>query len=841
MRNIPGVLEGGGGGDGGVIIAQPFKGKKIILIGNSVVAEQDVPDGQGWSTKLAAKSGATVIKYGYPGKPWSWKTALGATNTSIYSNRNSWDRTGDVYILYSGGNDPRLEIAKGVYTDTATDNNHMGTLRATVNLIRSWNPNAIVVIAISLPRDGPPGAVVKNEDKNLLGNSLMDHNAEARLLAYDLKCPVWDMFGIGMDYSTDYQTDRVHPNAAGSTKMADSGVGFLATLKPPAATDNTAPNVPARPTLVSKTHNSVTLSWTAVTDNPNPGGVGVASYIVEGGVSPVTVSSGTQTIISGLNPNTPYNFTLKARDANGNTSAASPALAVTTDAAPAGGGPTVYFRDTFSGADGSLNAHQPETGAPWDTSVATTPANWQLVGGAVKYTGTSGDKILIESGAPSGDYTLLYNVYAAGGKQGFIFRGLNGTNYLYVRYDAAAAGKELKLYKRSDATGAATTTMLHEVAATINTTSSHDIKIVVSGNNIKVYLEGSATAAMDFTLAAADATEYAGRTKVGMYAGGENTSQWNELTVQSNAATSTPTTDNTAPNVPARPTLVSKTHNSVTLSWTAVTDNPNPGGVGVTNYIIEGGPTAVTVGTGTQTTIPGLNPETLYNFTLKARDANGNTSTASPALAVTTDAAPTGGPTVYFRDTFSGPDGSLDGHAPETGQPWDTLVATTPANWQLVSGAAKYIGTTGDKIYNESGAPSGDYTLIYKVFAAGGKQGFVFRGLNGTNYLYVKYDAAAAGKELKLYKRSDATGTATTTMLHEVAATINTTTSHEIKIVVSGNNIKVYLEGSATAAMDFTLSAGDATEYAGRTKIGMYAGGENQSQWNEVTVQSNTA
>ncbi|MCZ8518898.1 fibronectin type III domain-containing protein [Paenibacillus caseinilyticus] len=621
----------GGGGTGDVIIAQPFKGKKIIVIGNSIVAEQDVPAGQGWSTKLAARTGGTVIKYGYPGKPWSWKTALGATNTSIYSNRNSWDRTGDVYILYSGGNDPRLEIDKGVYTDTATDNNHMGTLRATVNLIRGWNPNAIVVIAISLPRDGPPEAVVKNEDKNLLGNSLMDHNAEARLLAYDMKCPVWDMFGIGIDYATDYQADRVHPNAVGSTKIADSGAGFIATLKLPAgaadttapgapasltspskttttvnlawtaatdnpggsgvtgykvyrngtliatlgnvlsyqatgltqstaytftvravdakgnegpaatlsvttsapASDSTAPNVPAQPTLVSKTHNSVTLSWTAVSDNT--GGVGVTNYIIEGGPSAVTVGTVTQTTITGLNPSTPYNFTLKARDANGNTSTASPALAVTTDAAPAGG-PTVYYKDTFTGPNGSLNGHQPETGAPWDTSVATTPANWQLVNNAAKYTGTTGDKILVESGAPTGDYTLIYNVYAAGGKQGFAFRGLNGTNYLYVRYDAAAAGAELKLFKRSDVTGTATTTQLHAVAATINTTASHEIKIVVSGNNIKVYLEGSATAAMDFTLSTADATEYAGRTKFGMYAGGENTSQWNEVTVQSNAA-----------------------------------------------------------------------------------------------------------------------------------------------------------------------------------------------------------------------------------------------------------------------------------------------------------------
>ncbi|WP_066584134.1 glycoside hydrolase family 48 protein [Cellulomonas timonensis] len=101
----------------------------------------------------------------------------------------------------------------------------------------------------------------------------------------------------------------------------------------------------------------------------------------------------------------------------------------------------------------------------------------------------------------------------------------------------------------------------------------------------------------------------------------------------------TPTTpDTTAPTVPTGLTSPSKTATSVSLSWTASTD-----AVGVTGYDVYRGTTLVGTATGTTYTDTGLTASTAYSYTVRAKDAAGNISAASTALAVTTSA--TGGDT----------------------------------------------------------------------------------------------------------------------------------------------------------------------------------------------------
>ncbi|WP_276316163.1 discoidin domain-containing protein [Paenibacillus lignilyticus] len=95
--------------------------------------------------------------------------------------------------------------------------------------------------------------------------------------------------------------------------------------------DTTAPTAPTGLTSPSQTSTSVNLSWTASTDN-----VAVTSYdVYKNGANPVNVS-GTTAVISGLTASTSYTFTVKAKDAAGNASAASSPLSVTT--AASGGG-----------------------------------------------------------------------------------------------------------------------------------------------------------------------------------------------------------------------------------------------------------------------------------------------------------------------------------------------------------------------------------------------------------------------------------------------------------------------------------------------------------------------
>lgn len=108
------------------------------------------------------------------------------------------------------------------------------------------------------------------------------------------------------------------------------------------------------------------------------------------------------------------------------------------------------------------------------------------------------------------------------------------------------------------------------------------------------------------------------------------------LSPASNAVTvttSAPASDTSAPTVPANVAVTAKSSTSVTLTWTASSDN-----VGVTGYRIEYGTASVEVA-GTSATIGGLSPGTSYTFTVKARDAAGNYSTASSAVTATTDSA----------------------------------------------------------------------------------------------------------------------------------------------------------------------------------------------------------
>lgn len=103
----------------------------------------------------------------------------------------------------------------------------------------------------------------------------------------------------------------------------------------------------------------------------------------------------------------------------------------------------------------------------------------------------------------------------------------------------------------------------------------------------------------------------------------------------------TPPADTQAPSTPTGLRSTGVTSSSVSLSWTASTDD-----VGVTGYeVLRGGAVGATT-TGTSATISGLSPATAHSFSVRAKDAAGNTSAASAAVSVTTSPDTGGGSTV---------------------------------------------------------------------------------------------------------------------------------------------------------------------------------------------------
>ena len=127
--------------------------------------------------------------------------------------------------------------------------------------------------------------------------------------------------------------------------------------------DNQVPSVPANLASPSRTSTSVDLTWSASTDN-----VGVTAYEVFRGGTLVGTTSNANYSVGSLSANTAYSFTVNAKDAAGNTSAASSVLSVTTNAATTGGPVGYTFcsnegqnciltgtQDIAYGADGSFS------------------------------------------------------------------------------------------------------------------------------------------------------------------------------------------------------------------------------------------------------------------------------------------------------------------------------------------------------------------------------------------------------------------------------------------------------------------------------------------------------
>ncbi len=94
-------------------------------------------------------------------------------------------------------------------------------------------------------------------------------------------------------------------------------------------TDSEAPSVPTDLISSAVTHNSLTLTWTASTDN-----VAVTGYSVYRNGALVNTVTNTLYNDSGLTASTPYTYTVAAFDAASNTSAQSTAYSVTTQVEP---------------------------------------------------------------------------------------------------------------------------------------------------------------------------------------------------------------------------------------------------------------------------------------------------------------------------------------------------------------------------------------------------------------------------------------------------------------------------------------------------------------------------
>lgn len=109
----------------------------------------------------------------------------------------------------------------------------------------------------------------------------------------------------------------------------------------------------------------------------------------------------------------------------------------------------------------------------------------------------------------------------------------------------------------------------------------------------------------------------------------------------------TPVIDTQAPTAATNLITQNPTSNTISLSWTAATDN-----VGVTAYDVYANGILKTTVAGTTATVQGLSPSTTYTFYVIAKDASGNSSPQSNSADGTTLAGQPGGNTSCGTENF---------------------------------------------------------------------------------------------------------------------------------------------------------------------------------------------
>jgi chitinase len=178
---------------------------------------------------------------------------------------------------------------------------------------------AALCLPLSVALVAPPGAYA---------------TAPASTLAAAAAWQPWTAYSAGTHVTyngVEYECVQSHtsqpgwepPNVAALWKVSTGGGG----------TDTTAPSVPGSLRSTGVSSSSVSLAWNASTDN-----VGVTGYNVYRGGTLVTTATGTSYTDGGLSAGTAYSYTVRARDAAGNLSAAGNSVTATTTTGGGGGG-----------------------------------------------------------------------------------------------------------------------------------------------------------------------------------------------------------------------------------------------------------------------------------------------------------------------------------------------------------------------------------------------------------------------------------------------------------------------------------------------------------------------
>ncbi|MBA6314725.1 fibronectin type III domain-containing protein [Cellulophaga baltica] len=450
------------------------------------------------------------------------------------------------------------------------------------------------------------------------------------------------------------------------------------------ALDNQAPTSPSNLVATAITETTTNLSWTAATDN-----VTVTDYeVFQEGVSIGFTGGNTTFEVSGLAPETTYNFTIAAIDAAANSSVQSNSVSITTLALPDTEAPTVptaLIANNITTTSITLNwTAATDNVAVVDYEVFQDGASIGRTGGTATF--------VVSALAPETDYN--FTVVALDAATNVSAQSNNLSISTLALPDTEAPTVPTALIANSITT---TSITLNWTAATDNVVVTdyevfqEGVSLGLSGGTTTFLVDGlTPETAYNFTVAALDASA--------------NTSgQSNSISVNTLAIP-----DTEAPTIPTNLVVDNITTTSVNLSWTAATDN-----IDVVDYEIFQDGVAIGLSSGSVVfAVNGLTPETTYNFTITALDAAANSSEVSESITVLTLAvSDTEVPTV--------PEGLLATNTTETSTElsWDTATDNVGVVDYEIFQDGSTIGLTGGATNFVVSGLASETTYIFTVAA----------------------------------------------------------------------------------------------------------------------------
>jgi hypothetical protein len=286
---------------------------------------------------------------------------------------------------------------------------------------------------------------------------------------------------------------------------------------------------------------------------------------------------------------------------------------------------------------------------------------------------------------------------------------------------------------------------------------------------------------------------------------------------------------------PDKPTNVVATAGNASASLTWIPPAFD-GGSTITGYTVTSSPTGFTSntnGTTISTTVTGLTNNSAYTFTVVAKNNIGTSvaSTASNSVTPTNSSGST-----YLFDTFTDSDSatsiSAGSHSPDT--IWSGSTYSVQGEfgggggaWGISSNKA-YQSTNSNGITNfcyvDAGHTDGTVTCDITTSATTDRtvRGIVFRYSAYNNHIRLMLVKVAGTNQFELK-------TTSTTLALDSSITIADNTTYAVKIVMNGNNIKVYINN--TLIIDNSDSGN--SSYTG-TNIGMavYSSGSGNDDLN---------